>query len=63
MKRKYVSDFVGIEDIKKLERDKDYLIKAGCGAGKSTFVKKVILKYCLKNDLNLLYLTNRSNDK
>lgn len=63
MRRKYVSDFIGIEDIKKLERDKDYLIKAGCGAGKSTFVKKVILKYCLKNDLNLLYLTNRSNAK
>ena len=63
MKRKYVSDFVGIEDVKKLERDKDYLIKAGCGVGKSTFVKKVVLKYCLKNDLNLLYLTNRSNAK
>ena len=63
MKRKYVSDFIGIEDIRKLKRDKDYLIKASCGAGKSTFIKKVVLKYCLKNDLNLLYLTNRSNAK
>lgn len=61
MERKYISDFIGIDEVKNLERDKDYLIKAGCGAGKSTFVKKVILKYCLKNDLNLLYLTNRSN--
>ena len=61
MTRKYISDFIGLNEIKKLERDKDYLIKAGCGAGKSTFVKKVLLKYCLKNDLNLLYLTNRSN--
>lgn len=63
MERKYISDFIGIKDVEKLERDKDYLIKAGCGAGKSTFVRKVVLKYCLKNDLNLLYLTNRSNAK
>lgn len=63
MKRKYISDFITIEDVKNLERDKDYLIKAGCGAGKSTFIKKVVLKHCLKNDLNLLYLTNRSNAK
>lgn len=61
MSRKYISDFLNMENVKELERDKDYLIKAGCGAGKSTFIKKVVLKYCLKNDINLLYLTNRSN--
>lgn len=63
MGRKYVSDFISMDDVKNLERDRDYLIKAGCGAGKSTFVKKVLLKYCLKNDINMLYLTNRSNAK
>ena len=58
-----VSDLIKLEDIKQWNLKDVITITAGCGTGKSYFIKNVLYDYAKENEYKILFLVHRSNCK
>jgi superfamily II DNA or RNA helicase len=60
MVKRYISDLITNNEVKKWEPGDRILITAQTGSGKSHFIKNNIYEYCKANNLKCLLLSNRS---
>lgn len=58
-----VSDLIKLEDIKQWNLKDVITITAGCGTGKSYFIKNVLYDYAKESGYKILFLVHRSNCK
>lgn len=62
IKKKYIQEIIG-DDYRSWKKGETILIKAGTGAGKSSFVKNILNMFCYCRNEKILFLSNRTNLK
>ncbi len=55
----YVSDIIGIREVKRWKDGDKVLISTPTGSGKTTFIFNVLYPYCVENNFKILYFSNR----
>ena len=59
--KKHISDIISSNDIDNWHNGEAVLISAGCGAGKSYFIKNILYAKARQQDKKILMLIHRSN--
>lgn len=59
--KKYISDIISSNEIDKWHNGEVVLISAGCGAGKSYFIKNILYAKALQQNKKILMLIHRTN--
>jgi hypothetical protein len=57
--KKYISEIIQKSDIENWQYGNRIIIAAQTGSGKSEFIKSILYDYCVKNNKNILLLSNR----
>lgn len=59
--KRYISDIISLNDIDNWHNGETVLISAGCGAGKSYFIKNILYAKALQQNKKILMLIHRTN--